>query len=209
MATARRRARRTASTTPTPKRRRRHSSAHSNPPRRNPVHRRRKAHRNPSMVRSTGGFIKNAAYLIAGAVGSKAGTQAVLGANNTGFIGYGANLIAAFAIGKLIGMFTKDKQAENSAILGGVGQVVLRFLIDQTPFGATLKTAGFGDYQFQSFVIPQRLADGLNSAQVVNPMSNPMAWRPAPQLLPAAVAKSASGVAGLSTIGQGLYGRRR
>ena len=146
-----------------------------------------------------------AAYMIAGAVGSKLGVQAILGADNVGFLGYGANLAAAFAIGKLIGMFTKDKRAENSAILGGVGQVVLRFLIDQTPAGSKLKAAGFGDYQAQSFVVPQRLADGLNSAQV----AIPAAWRPAPQIMPSAVAASSSGVAGLRSIGTGLYGRRR
>jgi hypothetical protein len=174
----------------------------------NPGRQTRRHHRrpktNPGLVSRTGGFITNAAYLIVGAVGSKAGTQAVLGTDNTGFLGYGANIAFAYAIGKLVGMFTKNKQAENSATLGGILQVVLRFLIDQTPYGSKLKDLGIGDYQFQSFVVPQRLADGLNSAQV----AIPQAWRPVPQLMPAAAGGSA-GVAGIQSIGRGLYSKRR
>lgn len=179
-------------------------AARRNPPRRRTSKRttmRKHTRRNPS-PRNVGGFIANAAFMIAGAVGSKAGVQAILGASNTGWVGYAANLAAAFVIGKIVGMVTKNKQHENAAILGGVGQVVLRFLIDQTPYGSKLKSAGFGDYQFQSFVVPQRLANGMSNAQV----AIPAAWRPQPVMMPAAVAAGGGGgVSGIKSVGRGLY----
>lgn len=206
---AKKRARPSGGTRKRTYRRKAAAPARQNPPRKRSrsrgTHHRRGASTNPGLVSRTGGFITNAAYLIVGAVGSKAGTQAVLGADNTGFLGYGANIAFAYAIGKLVGMFTKNKQAENSATLGGILQVVLRFLIDQTPYGSKLKDLGIGDYQFQAFVVPQRLRDGLNSAAI----DIPQAWRPAPQIMPAAAAGGGSGVAGIQSIGRGLYSKRR
>lgn len=142
---------------------------------------RRSARRNPSFG-GVGSQVQSAAYAIAGAVGSKMLTQAVLGANNTGLVGYAANLGAAFALGTVAGMVTKNRNARNAIILGGVIQTLLRVLIDKTPFGSRLSLSGMGDYQVTSFVTPQTLTPGGSFNQVRNPF---------PQAAPVQIGKSA------------------
>lgn len=151
--------------------------------------RRRSIRRNPGSG-GLGNLVTSAAYAIAGAVGSKLLTQAVLGSSNTGVMGYGGNLVAAFALGKGIGMFTRNKQAQNAVILGGVIQTVLRIAIDKTPFGSRLQNIGMGDYQVQNYLSPQTVIDGLHSA-AINPPVMP------------AVAMPRGAMAG---IGRGLLG---
>lgn len=150
--------------------RRRRSSA-----RRNPSIRRRR--RNPSMgggVRSgMSGFLTQGLWAIGGAAGSKMLTQMVLGSSNTGVMGYGGNLAAAFVLGTGVKMVLKNQAAGNAVILGGVIQTLLRVLIDRTPFGAKVSNLGMGDYMAQNFLTPQRLVDGLNSAQIAPPVMPP------------------------------------
>ena len=111
-------------------------------------------------------LIVSAAYAIGGAVGSKYLTQMVLGASNVGYVGYAANIAAAFVAGKAVGMFTHNKQAENSVILGGVIMAVIRFLSDQTPLGTTLQQYGLGDYEASTWLTPARYVNAATSAQV-------------------------------------------
>jgi hypothetical protein len=132
-------------------------------------------------------LVTSAAYAIAGAVGSKYLTQMVLGASNVGYVGYAANLAAAFVGGKVIGMFTRNKQAENSVILGGVIMTLLRFLSDQTPLGATLTAAGLSDYEASTFLTPARYVDASKSAVV----DIPTALRATIAATPAAAGTSA------------------
>lgn len=159
----RRTRRRSVATAP---RRRRRSTA-----RRNPSIRRRR--RNPSVggVRSgMSGFMVQGLWAIGGAAGSKMLTQMVLGSSNTGVMGYGGNLAAAFVLGTGVKMVLKNQAAGNAVILGGVIQTLLRVLIDKTPFGAKVSNLGMGDYMAQNFLTPQRLVDGLNSAQIAPPV---------------------------------------
>jgi len=158
---------------------------------------RRHARRNPS-VGGVSNLIVSAAYAIGGAVGSKYLTQMVLGAGNVGYVGYAANLAAAFVGGKVVGMFTHNKQAENSVILGGVIMTLIRFLSDQTPLGSTLQQYGLGDYEASTWLSPARYVNAAQSAQV----EIPNALQPR---LPAAAA--ARGMAGLR--GSGTYSRGR
>ena len=139
-------------------------------------------------------LIVSAAYAIGGAVGSKYLTQMVLGASNTGYVGYAANLAAAFVGGKVVGMFTHNKSAENAVILGGVIMTLIRFLSDQTPLGATLQSAGLGDYEASTWLSPARYVNAAASAQV----DIPTALRQLP---------AAKGMAGLR--GSGSYSRTR
>lgn len=160
-ATHRRRSRRRSVTAP-PRRRR----ARTNPTRG------RRARRNPSGGSSAGvsSFVTQGLWLIGGAVGSKLITQAVLGSSNAGFMGYGGNIAAGFILGTAVKMFTKNKAAGNAVILGGVVQTLLRVLIDKTPFGSRVQNLGMGDYMAQNFLTPQRVVDGLNSAQLAPPV---------------------------------------
>ncbi len=155
--------------------------------------RRRHTRRNPSMGGVTN-LLVSAAYAVGGAVGSKYLTQLVLGASNVGYVGYAANLAASFVAGKVVGMVTKNKAAENSVILGGVIMTVVRFLSDQTPLGSTLQQYGLGDYEASTWLSPARYVNAATSAQV----DIPTALRP---MLPAA-----RGMAGLRG---GTYSRTR
>lgn len=157
-------------------------------------HNRRHARRNPSMG-GVSNLIVSAAYAIGGAVGSKYLTQMVLGASNVGYVGYAANIAAAFVAGKAVGMFTKNKAAENSVILGGVIMAVIRFLSDQTPLGSTLSQYGLGDYEASTWLSPARYVNAATSAQV----DIPTALRP---MLPA-------GKGGMAGVGGGSYSRTR
>jgi hypothetical protein len=112
------------------------------------------------------GLLTSAAYAVGGAVASKYLTQMVLGASNTGYVGYAANIAASFVGGKALGMFTKNKQAENSFILGGFIMTLIRFLSDQTPLGATLQNAGLGDYEASTWLTPARYVNAATSAVV-------------------------------------------
>lgn len=175
--------------------------------RRNPVtsgapYRKRKRNRHSTRrrnpdggLRGIGNWVTAGAWAIAGAIGSKFLTQAVLGTGNVGWIGYGGNLVAAFALGTGVGTIMKNKQAQNAIILGGVIQTLLRFAIDKTPFGARLSTLGVGDYQASTFLSPARYLDPLRSAAV----DIPTALRPLPTIVPAN--------AGVSGVGAGSYAR--
>lgn len=163
-ATHRRRSRR-RSVAAAPRRRRRASTS------RNPSVRRRR--RNPSMGRAASGmsgFVTQGLWAIGGAAGAKMVTQMVLGASNTGLMGYGGNLAAAFLLGTGVKMIFRNQSAGNAVILGGVIQTLLRVLIDKTPFGAQVSNLGMGDYMAQNFLTPQRVVDGLNSAQIAPPV---------------------------------------
>lgn len=165
-ATHRRRSRRRA-VSAAPRRRRRTASR----ARRNPSMRRRR--RNPSIGRATSGmsgFVTQGLWAIGGAAGSKMLTQMVLGSSNTGVMGYGGNLASAFLLGTAVKMVFKNQSAGNAVILGGVIQTLLRVLIDKTPFGSKVSNLGMGDYMAQNFLTPQRLVDGLNSAQIAPPV---------------------------------------
>lgn len=118
----------------------------------------------------------------------------VLGASNTGFMGYGANIAASFIGGKVLGMVIKNKQAENMFILGGIIMTAVRILSDLTPLGATLQSYGLGDYEASTWLSPARYVNGAQNAIV----DIPTALRP--QI---AAGKGMSGLRG------GTYSRAR
>lgn len=130
----------------------------SNPARR--FHRRR----NPSSISGLGGLAINAVFVIAGALGSKLLTQMVLGANNTGVVGYAGNAISGGVLWFLAEKVMKNRSAAHGIIAGTAVQIVLRLINDFTPFGQYVANLGMGDYQAQAFVTPQVLVDPYNSA---------------------------------------------
>lgn len=147
--------------------RRRRSTRRRNP---STVTRRRRSYRRNPGLSSVSPFLKQAAFVIAGAVGSKMLAQAVLAENNKGYVGYAANIGAGFALGMGVNYFMKDKSAGNAVILGSVVQTLIRFLSDKTPYGARLAELGVGDYMAQNFLTPQRVVNGLHSAQLEAPV---------------------------------------
>jgi len=142
------------------------------------------------------GLATNALLVVAGAVGSRISTQALLGTRNMGFIGYIGNAGAGFGLSLLARWALRSADAANSILLGTAVGIVLRLIGEFTPFGEYARQAGLGDYQISNFVTPQRLADPLNSAEV----EIPPGW--APRIAPPAANAGPAGVAGY---GNGLY----
>jgi hypothetical protein len=138
----------------------------------NSGHRRRNTRRNPSMADITD-LMTTAVFTIAGAVGTQQLTQMVLTTSNTGIMGYGGNLVAAFLLSWAVKAFMKNDKAAAAVLSGGMVEIVLRLIADYTPFGQYTANLGMGDYLSgvgnytkQNFLTPQRLVNGLKSAQL-------------------------------------------
>jgi hypothetical protein len=120
------------------------------------VSRRRSARRNPGKITS---YLTSGAAVIGGAVGSKVGTQMVLGASNTGIMGYLGNAVATGILGFAAHKVFNDKSIAQMVIAGGIAQIIVRVMSDQTPYGSYLSGAGVGDYQTNwNFASPQRVS---------------------------------------------------
>ena len=175
--------------------RRRHAAApaHHRRRRQNPSRRR---HHRKNAGRSSGspfGSVMHIGVSIASAFGAKYLTQAVLGASNTGFVGYIGNGLATAAIAMVAKMFGYARYV-NAIVAGGALQIAIRVASDYTPYGAQLSRTGLGDYQVSNWVTPQRYVDPLNSARV----EIPNGWAPT-------IAAPASGMSGLADY-DSLYG---
>lgn len=138
--------------------------------------RRRTIHRNPANVSN---YLIAGASVVGGAVGSKTLTQLVLQTKNTGVMGYLGNAVATGLLGWGAHMFFKDKNISTMIVAGGVAQIFVRVLTDQTPFGSALSGAGLGDYVANWYTpVPQRVAAGYppNALQLGAPAaaSTPM-----------------------------------
>ena len=156
------------------------------------VHHRRRS--NPFGGGAVTDLLTNSVFIIAGAVGSKLLTQAVLGASNVGVMGYGGNAIATAVLGWAAHSFMRNEKARNAIIAGGAVQIVLRLIQDYTPFGKYAQLTGVGDYQASNFVIPMRAVDALNSAMY----EVPAGWGPGQMVAP-------KGMGGLYDGGHSLY----
>jgi len=134
---------------------------------------RRRARKNPSMGDITG-LLTNAVFTVAGAVATKYATQMVLTTSNTGIMGYVGNLVAAFALSWATKAFMKNDRAASAVLAGGMVQLILRLINDYTPYGQYTSNLGMGDYSAagignympQNFLTPQRLTNGLYSANL-------------------------------------------
>jgi hypothetical protein len=160
----------------------------------NPGHRRR-SQRNPAGYGISEILALGGGAVIGGTVPSLA-SQAVLGAKNTGAMGYLANLagtgILAWAAHRFV---PRQKFLAAGILAGGVGAVLRRALTDYTFVGGYLNNAGMGDYMASNWVTPQRLPNALDNAMAENGYQ-------APQIVMASAAAGA-GVGGL--IGAPLY----
>jgi hypothetical protein len=153
-------------------------------------------------MRGVSDLVINGVFVIAGALGSKLIAQMVLGANNTGIMGYGVSLIAGTALWFATDKLLKNPAASAGVISGTIVQVIIRLLNDYTPFGTYVASLGMGDYQAQAFLTPQILVDPYKNATIKFPaaLMPPAPSAPPPsKSMPAAV-----GVSGFDP----LYGGR-
>lgn len=113
------------------------------------------------------------ASVVGGAVGSKALTQLILQSKNTGAMGYAGNIGATIALGYGAHLFFRDKSIATMVVAGGIAQLIVRILTDQTPYGQALSGAGLGDYQTNwNFVWPQRVGGGYPPSMILPPGSS-------------------------------------
>jgi hypothetical protein len=127
--------------------------------------RRRHSRRNPSLGNPMQ-WISNGAGVVAGVVGTRAIPQLVLGASNTGAMGYAANAATALGLGFLTHMlFPRQQNLSAFVVAGGFAGLISRVISDQTPFGAQVSLSGLGDwglglYQKSNYPYPPRVANG-------------------------------------------------
>jgi hypothetical protein len=138
-----------------PKRRRRYNVARKNPataPRRRRRHRnsgsshRRRTRRYSNPNSRAMNLFEMGAWGVGGMIGSRALPQVVLGAKNTGWLGYLANGIAALGLGWGVKKFV-HKEAGDMVMIGGIGGLILRVIADNTTVGKALASQlqGVGD----------------------------------------------------------------
>lgn len=146
-----------------------------------------------------GGDVLEVLYMIGGGVGSKLGAQMVLGSNNTGVVGYAANLAVGAVLAYGAKSVMRNAKAARDIFKGAILQVVLRAITDYTPFGSYTSQLGMGDYMASNWVTPQRYVDGLNSAQV----QIPSGWAPTTVVASSGVNASAMGAGNNDSAGAG------
>lgn len=128
---------------------------------------------NPGQVME---YAKLGVAIVGGAVGSKMATQLVLSASNTGWMGYLGNLVATLALGWGASKAFKDRMISQGLVGGGIAQLAVRIISDQTPYGSYLAGSGVGDYQASAFLTPQRMMpNAMNSAQLEQAWLSPPA----------------------------------
>lgn len=175
--------------------------------------RRRGRRSNPGIGGVTSGVIGKAFAVIGGAIGSKYITQLALGGNNTGYMGYAGNLVAAIGLGWAAGKVTKSKDIATSVMIGGIAGLALRMLQDMTSIGQYVNLSlagvgkggdlGLGIIQDSSFPVPQTFAPGSMTNAIV-PRATRMAISSAQQAQAASMA-----AAGSKGIGRMMGGRAR
>lgn len=171
--------------------------------RRNPGRRvmhHRHARRNPSAA-GIMGLLTQGVFAAGGLVLSRFATQAVLGAQNTGFMGYAGNAVATGLLAWGTHMVSHNPRNRDAVILGGVMGIIARLITDFTPYGSFLQQQGFGDYGMglylqQNEPMPSRLVDPSGAIVEI----------PSPGWAPTVVAPAARGMGALySGGGSGLY----
>ena len=128
-------------------------------------HMTRRRHRNPSGLGRPMDWVQGGVGVVAGAAGSRILPQLVLGASNTGGMGYAANAVAALILGWGAHAFFKRPVLTAAVIAGGFGSLFARVISDKTPYGAQFSLSGLGDwglglYQKSNFNRPQHLVNG-------------------------------------------------
>lgn len=123
-------------------------------------HRRR---RNPGTLGRPMDWVTGGAGVLAGGVGARMIPQMLMGASNTGLMGYAANAAAALGLGFLTHhLFPRNPILTVTVIAGGFGGLISRIVSDRTSFGSALSLTGLGDwglglYQKSNFNNPQRI----------------------------------------------------
>lgn len=111
----------------------------------NPTFMRRTRRRRNASMRGAGSIAKQGVTALIALVATRQLPQMVLGANNTGWIGYGANIASAVATA-MVARSVAGEEAYRAALIGGVCYTASRVLTEQlSPIGQYLSLTGIGD----------------------------------------------------------------
>lgn len=151
----------------------------------NPAGRRTRRRSNPAGFRMSELLVLGGGAVVGASV-PKIASQAILGAKNSGVMGYAANLAGTGLLAWAANQFLPRQRAFAVGILaGGVGQVIGRIIADYTQFGSYINQLGMGDYMASNFVSPQILPNALDSAMSSNGVQAPVVVQSAGAGMPA------------------------
>lgn len=142
------------------------------------MNRRHVVRRNPGTMGRPSDWLALGSGAIVGGFGATSLPQMVLGASNTGPMGYlgMAAATAILAVGAHM-VFKKNLMLTSGVIAGGTGAIIKRIIGDYTPFGQYLNAqgaAGMGDYlSGWNFTTPQ-IIGGNGNNQLGTPGSLPV-----------------------------------
>jgi hypothetical protein len=166
-------------------------SRRGNPHRKHHFSHRRRRRSNPGIMSATTSILKSGFYALIGLVVARQLPQWALGARNTGWLGYGANLAATILTAMIASKMFGVEIGKDVAIGGGI-YTVNRILQDQlSPVGKVLSISGLGDYNalgdIQPGYFPLPVPTDANGQPII-----PAELRPAP------VAVATKGMSGIS-----------
>lgn len=118
----------------------------------NPFVSRRRTHRrsNPSIGgMDVGSLLKIGASAAVGGVATRSVTQMLLSSNNTGWMGYAANVVASFGLGYLADKFV-GKDIGVGVAAGGIAATAMRIWQDKVSLTSPSQLSGLGDMDFSS-----------------------------------------------------------
>ena len=120
----------------------------------NPRGHRRRSRRNPGLLAGGANLLKSGFYALLGLVATRQLPQMVLGARNTGWVGYISNGVTAL-IAAAIANRTLGPTAGGPVLIGGGLYVVNRVFQEQfSPVGKVLSLSGLGDAMALSGIEP-------------------------------------------------------
>lgn len=171
-----------------------HAARHHNRRHKNPFGKRHSRRRNPGMFSGAGSILKDGFFALLGLVVARQLPQMVLGAKNTGWVGYASNLFATI-VASMLGSKMISTEAGKMIGVGGGVYTVNRVLQDQlSPIGQVLSLSGLGDYtalgDIQPGYFPLPVPTDANGRPII-----PAELQPPP---PAMVAKRA-GMSGIAS----------
>ena len=147
----------------------------------------RRRSRNPQLVQGESliDLLKVGVAAAGGGYGARSLTQLVLQANNTGWMGYGANILATLGLAWLAGKFLGSKIGLGVAA-GGISATAIRIWSEKVSQTSPSQLSGLGDLDFSSgglgeyvqtsFSVPSNSVKDANGNYIVqNPWALPAA----------------------------------
>jgi hypothetical protein len=137
----------------------------------------RRHHRRHNPGKGIGRVVRATVFAAGGFIISKVGTQAVMQANNTGWMGYLGNAVATAILAFGTHAITSNPEDSFMVAIGGALNILGRIISDYSLLGSYSSQLGMGDYMVSNFVTPQRLSADFRSLTDAS-LQIPQGWGP-------------------------------